>query len=75
MLSRADFFFAAFAVIGFISTYLFLPETRMKTLEEMDELFGMQRAQEYRDLERRIRAEVGLGKAGYAKNESKEQIV
>ncbi|KAK4330263.1 Sugar transporter-domain containing protein [Rhodotorula toruloides] len=69
------FFFAAFAVIGFISTYLFLPETRMKTLEEMDELFGMQRAQEYRDLERRIRAEVGLGKAGYAKNESKEQIV
>ncbi|KAJ8292870.1 Quinate permease [Rhodotorula toruloides] len=69
------FFFAAFAVIGFISTYLFLPETRMKTLEEMDELFGMQRAQEYRDLERRIRAEVGLGKVGYAKNESKEQMV
>ncbi|BGP33647.1 hypothetical protein JCM10296v2_005451 [Rhodotorula toruloides] len=69
------FFFAAFAVIGFISTYLFLPETRMKTLEEMNELFGMQRVQEYRDLERRIRAEVGLGKAGYAKNESKEQMV
>lgn len=47
----------------------------MKTLEEMDELFGLTRAADYHELEARIRAQVGLDKAGYAKGESKEEIV
>ncbi|KAL1405140.1 hypothetical protein Q8F55_008764 [Vanrija albida] len=40
------FFFAAFAALGFITTYFFLPETRLKTLEEMDAVFGAKTSSE-----------------------------
>lgn len=33
-------FFAAFCIIAFFFVYFFVPETRLKTLEEMDEVFG-----------------------------------
>ncbi|KAK2881781.1 hypothetical protein FQN49_000448 [Arthroderma sp. PD_2] len=39
-------FFAAFCLIAFIFTYLFVPETRGKTLEEMDIVFGDTEAHE-----------------------------
>ncbi|EZF36078.1 MFS glucose transporter [Trichophyton mentagrophytes] len=39
-------FFAAFCLIAFIFTYLFVPETRGKTLEEMDSVFGDTEAHE-----------------------------
>lgn len=53
------FFFAGFAVLGFISTYFFLPETRRVTLEEMDAIWGAKTTEEdrriadqvYRDIE------------------------
>ncbi|CAM9012119.1 unnamed protein product [Wickerhamomyces anomalus] len=33
-------FFAAFAFISFFFVWFFIPETKLKTLEEMDEVFG-----------------------------------
>lgn len=33
-------FFAAFALIAFFFTYFFIPETKGKSLEDMDEIFG-----------------------------------
>ncbi|EFE31798.1 MFS monosaccharide transporter, putative [Trichophyton benhamiae CBS 112371] len=39
-------FFAAFCLIAFVFTYLFVPETRGKTLEEMDSVFGDTEAHE-----------------------------
>ncbi|KAL8292403.1 hypothetical protein RQP46_001015 [Phenoliferia psychrophenolica] len=52
------FFFAAFAILGFLTVYFFLPETRMKTLEEMDELFGAKVSSHERDNMSRIRREL-----------------
>jgi len=54
------FFFAAFAVLGFLTTYFFLPETRMKTLEQMDALFGEITSNVDKDITSRIRHELGL---------------
>ncbi|KAM5448687.1 hypothetical protein MaudCBS49596_005193 [Microsporum audouinii] len=39
-------FFAAFCLIAFIFTFLYVPETRGKTLEEMDVVFGDTEAHE-----------------------------
>ncbi|KAK9332288.1 general substrate transporter [Lipomyces starkeyi] len=39
-------FFAAFCLIAFLFTVLVIPETRMKTLEDMDEVFGDSTAME-----------------------------
>lgn len=48
--SRADWFCADF----------FLPETRLKTLEEMDELFGAKTSAEEKALVARVHRELGL---------------
>ena len=39
-------FFAAFALLAFAFTWFFIPETRGKSLEEMDGVFGDSTAQE-----------------------------
>lgn len=54
------FFFAGFAVLAFLSTYFFLPETRLKTLEEMDELFNAKSTTHERDITSAVRQELGL---------------
>ncbi|GAA5987746.1 hypothetical protein JCM10908_007196 [Rhodotorula pacifica] len=54
------FFFAGFAVLAFISTYFFLPETRLKTLEEMDELFNAKSSSHEREITSAVRQELGL---------------
>lgn len=54
------FFFAGFAVLAFLSTYFFLPETRLKTLEEMDELFNAKSTSHERDITSAVRQELGL---------------
>lgn len=58
------FFFAAFAVIGFLSTYFFLPETRKVSLEEMDVIFGAKTSDQDRAIADRVRREVVAGHEG-----------
>ncbi|KAI8305142.1 MFS glucose transporter mfs1 [Colletotrichum sp. SAR11_240] len=54
------FFFAAFALIAFIMTYFFVPETRGKSLEEMDLVFGDTAAHEEKTRLLEIAASMGL---------------
>ncbi|GFZ51224.1 hypothetical protein JCM24511_08982 [Saitozyma sp. JCM 24511] len=54
------FFFAAFAVLGFLTTYFLMPETRLKTLEEMDELFGEITSESDKAVIARVRGDLGL---------------
>lgn len=53
-------FFAAWLVLAFAFYWFFVPETRGKTLEEMDAAFGSHSSEA--DIQRlaRIQAEVGL---------------
>ncbi|KAI6138512.1 D-xylose-proton symporter [Pisolithus tinctorius] len=54
------FFFAAFAILAFLSALFFYPETKGKTLEEMDAAFGdVTNEQEKQHMERICR-ELGL---------------
>ncbi|KAI5980448.1 hypothetical protein EDD15DRAFT_2448942 [Pisolithus albus] len=53
------FFFAAFAILAFIPTY-FYPETKGKTLEEMDMAFGDVTSEQEEQHMERIRGEPGL---------------
>ncbi|KAF4918204.1 MFS glucose transporter mfs1 [Colletotrichum viniferum] len=54
------FFFAAFALIAFVMTYFFVPETRGKSLEEMDLVFGDTAAHEEKTRLLEIAASMGL---------------
>lgn len=52
------FFFAAFAILGFLTVYFTFPETRLKSLEEMDEVFGAQTSPEDAQIAQRVLKEV-----------------
>lgn len=52
--------FAGFCLLMFLWVYFFLPETRYKTLEEMDEVFGDNSATVDRERMQEIMVEVGL---------------
>jgi hypothetical protein len=53
-------FFAAWLVLAFAFYWFFIPETRGKTLEEMDAAFGSHSSQENVQELARIQAEIGL---------------
>lgn len=53
-------FFAVWLFIGALFVYFFVPETRGKTLEEMDAAFGSHTSQEDLDELERVQKEVGL---------------
>jgi hypothetical protein len=52
-------FFAAWLVLAFAFYWFFVPETRGKTLEEMDAAFGSHSSQEDVQELARIQAEIG----------------
>ncbi|KAI6167614.1 general substrate transporter [Pisolithus thermaeus] len=54
------FFFAAFALLAFLSTFFFYPETEGKTLEEMGTVFGDVASEEEKQHRERIYRELGL---------------
>jgi hypothetical protein len=51
-------FFAAFCLLAFAFTYFFIPETRGKTLEDMDLVFGDTAAHEEKERIRTIEAQL-----------------
>lgn len=53
-------FFAAFCLLAFIFTYFFVPETRGKSLEDMDEVFGDTAAHEEKARLMGIASSMGL---------------
>lgn len=53
-------FFAAFCLIMFLWVYFFLPETRYKSMEEMDLVFGDNSGAVDRERMQEIMAEIGL---------------
>jgi hypothetical protein len=53
-------FFAAFCLLMFLWVFFFVPETRYKSLEEMDLVFGDNSGIIDRERMREIMAEVGL---------------
>ncbi|BEI91380.1 uncharacterized protein CcaverHIS019_0402000 [Cutaneotrichosporon cavernicola] len=55
------FFFAGFAVLGFISTYFFLPETRRVALEDMDAIWGAKTSDEDRHIADTVLREIEQG--------------
>ncbi|POY75595.1 hypothetical protein BMF94_1217 [Rhodotorula taiwanensis] len=63
------FFFAAFAAIAFVSTYFTLPETRLKTLEEMDDIFKAESSIREREITAAVRQELGLERSASTKPE------
>lgn len=56
-------FFAAFALIAFAFTWFLIPETKGKTLEEMDGVFGDTTAQEEKTRLYNIAQSLGLEEA------------
>ncbi|KAF4455365.1 MFS transporter SP family sugar:H+ symporter [Fusarium albosuccineum] len=56
-------FFAAFCLLAFFFTYFFVPETRGKSLEEMDVVFGDTAAHEEKARLMEIAASIGLTEA------------
>ncbi|KAJ4175320.1 hypothetical protein NW754_002322 [Fusarium falciforme] len=56
-------FFSVWCVVGGLFVYFFLPETKGKTLEEMDIVFGAQTSQEDIALLAAVQEEVGLTRA------------
>ncbi|KIO09378.1 hypothetical protein M404DRAFT_996197 [Pisolithus tinctorius Marx 270] len=54
------FFFAAFAILAFLSALFFYPETKGKTLEEMDAAFGDVTSEQEKQHMERICRELGL---------------
>ena len=53
-------FFAAWLLLGFLFVYFFVPETRGKTLEEMDAAFGSHTSEADLALLKEVQDEVGL---------------
>ena len=53
-------FFGAFCLLMFLWVLLLVPETRFKTLEEMDIVFGDNMGQKDSERMREVMAEVGL---------------
>lgn len=51
-------FFAAFCLLAFLFTYFLIPETRGKTLEDMDLVFGDTEAHEEKERIRGIEAQL-----------------
>ncbi|KAN0091350.1 Sugar transporter domain containing protein [Tylopilus felleus] len=54
------FFFAGFAILAFLTTLFFYPETKGRTLEEMDAAFGDNASEKEREHMERICRELGL---------------
>lgn len=61
--------FAGFCLLMFLWVFFFLPETRYKTLEEMDEVFGDNSATVDRERMQEIMGEIGLEQAPQRTNE------
>lgn len=68
-------FFAAFALIAFFFTWFFIPETKGKSLEEMDAVFGDTTAHEEKARLYAIAASLGLEEAETAAYDEKEEKV
>jgi hypothetical protein len=64
-------FFAAFAAIAFAFTWFVIPETKGKTLEEMDAVFGDTTAHEEKTRLYTIAASLGLEEAQAAADDEK----
>ena len=60
LVAPGSFAAAAFAVLGFLTTYFLLPETKLKSLEEMDELFGATVSEEDQLVAARVKRDLGL---------------
>jgi hypothetical protein len=69
-------FFAAFCILMFLWVWFLVPETRNKTLEEMDRVFGDQSGQEDIARLQQIMRELGLqaGQGGVLGAEGKEGV-
>lgn len=65
------FFFAAFALIAFVFTWFVIPETKGKTLEEMDAVFGDTTAAEEKARLFHIAQSLGLEEAEAAARDEK----
>lgn len=65
------FFFAAFALIAFAFTWFVIPETKGRTLEEMDAVFGDETAREEKARLFCIAQGLGLEEVGDAAWEEK----
>lgn len=66
-------FFAAFALIAFAFTWFLIPETRGKSLEEMDGVFGDNTAQQEKERLFQIAQSLGLEEATEAAYDEKPQ--
>ena len=66
-------FFAAFALVAFVFTWFFIPETRGKTLEEMDAVFGDSTAAEEKNRLFRIAQSLGIEEAEEAAFDEKKE--
>lgn len=64
-------FFAAFALIAFIFTWFLIPETKGKSLEEMDQVFGDTTAHEEKTRLFHIAQSLGLEEAEAAAYDEK----
>ena len=53
-------FFAVFLAAGFFWVWLYLPETKNRTLEEMDRVFGSHSSEEDAQLLAEAQTDVGL---------------
>lgn len=72
----AYIFFAIFCAASFVWTWLFVPETKGKTLEEMDRVFGDEGLSLVEEERReRIAREIMGGGGGGIGGESKEGVV
>lgn len=67
-------FFAAFSLIALAFTYFFVPETKGKSLEDMDEVFGDAAAHEEKARLFNIAADLGLAAPVAGPDDKMEQI-
>ncbi|KAJ5096207.1 quinate permease [Penicillium alfredii] len=67
-------FFGVWLLLGALFIWFFVPETKNKTLEEMDLVFGSTMASQDRELSAAVRAEVGLTAMLEASREPKGEV-